>query len=361
MNEPNCVFVDHLGRLWVSDADNGRVLRFSDASNIATYSAADRVYGQQDFTTRNYDLDGSRIISPASVWVDKSDRLWICDESACRVLRFDNVSSKASGAAADGVLGHADFTTGGQGSGAAGLDRPVGIVVSLGVALFVACERGNRVLRFTNAANLANGANADAVIGQSDFSGSSGGTTATTMFNPSGLAFGKDDSLWVCDEDNSRLLRFDKASTKTSGAAADGVVGQADFESNSSATTAQGLYYPTGNMWVDDEGDLWAADSANNRVLRFPAVISQPTLTVTSKAPQTTKKKKLKIKGIATDPNSIISIKYQSGSGPLKTAAGTTNWSFTQKLKKGKNRITIYATDIWGDTSVRRVIRIKRK
>lgn len=361
MNNPAGVFIDHLGRLWVADHDNARVLRFSNASSLTSHAAADRVYGQPDFTSSTFSVTASGMINPTAVWVDKADRLWVADEACCRVLRFDDISNKPSGAAAEGVLGQADFTTGSQGSGATGLDRPMSIAISRSGALFVACNRGHRVLRFNNAATLANGAAANAVLGQVDFDGSTSGLSSTNMNNPRGLAIAKDDTLWVCDTDNSRILRFEKASTRASGAAANGVLGQPDFGTANYGTTAQVMTYPEGSMLVDDDGDLWVPDRFNSRVLRFPAVASRPVLAVTSEVSKTTKKKSITLKGTATDPNGISRVRYQIGDGPVKTATGTGKWKFTRRLSKGKNKIRIFAEDPWGDLSKNKVINITRK
>lgn len=361
MDSPTGLFVDHLGRLWVADHDNARVLRFSNASTLSSHAAADRVYGQPDFTTSTFNVTASGMINPTSVWVDRDDRLWVADESSCRILRFDDISNKPSGASADGVLGQANFTSGTQGSGATGLDRPMSIVISKSGALFVACNRGHRVLRFDQAATLENGAAASAVFGQADFSGATSGVSATSMNNPRGLAIAKDDTLWVCDTDNSRVLRFDKASTRTNGAAANGVIGQPDFASSEPGCSAQSLSAPEGGMAVDSQGDLWITDRSNNRALRFPAVVSKPLLAVTSELPKNTGKKSITIRGNAADPNGISRVRYQLGDGAWKTASGTTKWKITPNLKKGENTIRIIAEDPWGDLSRRKVIKITRK
>jgi sugar lactone lactonase YvrE len=361
MSSPGALFVDHLGRLWVADRNNARVLRFSNASSIASQTAADRVYGQSDFTSNQYAVTASGMINPTGVWVDSGDRLWVSDEAACRVLRFDNITNKASGAEADGVLGQTNMTSGAQGSGAAGLDRPMAIAMSRSGSLFVACERGHRVLRFDNAASLANGAAAAAVFGQADFDGATAGLSATRMNNPTGLAVAKDDSLWVCDQNNHRMLRFNKATSRTNGAAADGVVGQADFVSSVYDFTAQNFYSPQGGMLVDPAGSLWVTDRSSNRVLRFPAVVSLPSVTVTNTIPKKTDNKNLTIKGLASDPNGIVRVTYQLGDGNVKQATGTGSWRITQKLKKGKNKISIFAEDPWGDVNRQKVITVTRK
>jgi len=361
MNRPNAVFVDHLGRLWVSDRNNARVLRFSNASTIASHTSADRVYGQPDFVSNTFNVTASGMINPTGVWVDGADRLWVSDEASCRVLRFDGITNKANGAAADGVLGQTSFTIGSEGSGASGLQRPTGIAITPGGSLFVACQRGNRVLRFDRAATLPNGAAASAVLGQSNFDDTATGLSAGGMDSPNGLAIAKDETLWVCDQTNNRILRYDKASTRASGAIADGVIGQPDFVSGTSNTTAQGLSIPEGGMLVDAAGSLWVTDYGNNRVLRFPATASKPLVRVNGRFPAKTKRATITIRGTASDPNGVSRILHRTGNGAWSNAAGTTTWQFTRKLKKGKNKITIFAQDPWGDQSIPRVITVTRK
>lgn len=361
MHRPGALFVDHLGRLWVADRNNARVLRFSAASTLASHAAADRVYGQQDFNSKEFAVTAAGMINPTAVWVDSGDRLWVADEASCRVLRFDDISNKASGAGADGVLGQPDMTSGTQRSGAAGLERPMAIAMSRTGSLFVACERAHRVVRFDQAASLANGAEASAVFGQTNFSGDSPGLSATAWNNPTGLAIAKDDSLWICDQNNNRILRIGGASTRGSGVAASGVVGQADFITDDSGTTDQALYSPQGGMVVDPSGNLWVADRSNNRILRFPAFVSRPVLTVASQVPKTTRSRSITIKGTASDPNGLDSVHYRLGEGSLKEAEGAKRWKFTQALKRGENRIIITAEDSWGDLSKKKVIKITRK
>jgi len=74
--------------------------------------------------------------------------------------------------------------------------------------------------------------------------------------------------LWVADFFNNRVLRFDGAADKANGANADGVLGQPNFTSNGAATTASGMNSP-GGLAIDTAGHLWVADNLNSRVLRF--------------------------------------------------------------------------------------------
>jgi hypothetical protein len=54
-------------------------------------------------------------------------------------------------------------------------------------------------------------------------------------------------------------------------------------------------------------------------------------------------------------------VEYRVNKGPLKLATGTTAWIFTTELLKGKNTLTILATDVDGIPSLSQVIKITRK
>ncbi|MCB1130854.1 MAG: NHL repeat-containing protein, partial [Verrucomicrobiae bacterium] len=343
------LFLDHKGRLWVGDRDNHRVLCFEAAVHRSSYPYADRVYGQPDFATTTSGTSSTKMDWPQGVWVDKQDRLWVADYRNDRVLRFDDISNKASGSAADGVLGQPDFNSGTSATTPTGMVGPVGVTVSANGTLFVGTL--NRVLRYDDAASLANGSPADGVLGQPDLTSNTTGLSATFMNSPWGVFLTPDDTLWVMDSYSNRLLRFDKASSKPNGAAADGVVGQPDFVTANSGTDARtfgnGLYY---FLSVDSSGNLWAPDYLNNRVLRFPPDVTKPGLVVKSVAKKVTKKK-LKVSGTASDQYGVSKVQYKLGKGAVKTASGTISWSFNVKLAEGKNKLTVWSIDSVGNQS----------
>lgn len=180
------IFLDFKGRLWAADYGAHRVLMFEAACFRSSGNSADRVFGQPDFTTDTPGTTKAKMNIPFDICVDASDRLWVADGSNNRVLRFDNVTTKSSGADADGVLGQSNFTTGSIGVSAYNFRAPRGVTVSASGALYVTCAGASNVMRFDNAAGLANGAPATVVLGQPDFAAITPGTTATKMNTPIG-------------------------------------------------------------------------------------------------------------------------------------------------------------------------------
>ena len=189
---------------------------------------------------------------------------------------ISTVAAFANGQGASVVLGQADFTSSAQATTTSAMYNPFGVAVDpTSGKVFVADTYNNRVLRFASAAALISGAAAEGVLGQSDFTSSDTATTASGMFGPSGMAVDSAGRVWVADTYNNRVLRFDGAASRAHGAAADGVLGQSDFTSDAFATTASGMNTPEG-MAVDSAGRLWVADQNNRRVLRFDDLIPLP-------------------------------------------------------------------------------------
>ena len=358
--QPYGLHVDATGRLWVADSFNNRVLLFLGASTLSNAAAADRVYGQPNFTTNTNDATLSKMNTPLAVHVDGNDNLWVADSGNHRVLRFSGISNMGNGAAATSVLGQTDFISGSAGTTDAKFDTPAGVTLDALGRLWVADRENHRVLRFDNAATLANGSPASGVLGQPDFVSAGPGLSARAMKVPAGLVTDAVGTLWVVETDNSRVLSFRNAATKTNGAAADGVIGQADFVSVNTSVSNRSLSLPVGGIALDPDGGLWIADSDHNRVLRFSPDRTPPSVLITSKVPKSTAKSRLTIRGTATDANRVVAVRYRLGGGAFKTAAGTNAWSFGAALKPGRNQIQIVAEDELGNVSPARSLRVMR-
>ncbi|MDP1676094.1 MAG: NHL repeat-containing protein [Bacteroidota bacterium] len=269
--------VSNTGTLFVVDQRGHRILRYDNADTKANGANADGVLGQSNFTNRNwnYNLSGSTpsangVETPVSVALDLSGNLFVLDQGNSRVLRFDNAVSKTNGAAADGVLGQQNFTSKGFGSTAATFFSPQGIATDASGNLYVADGSNNRVLRFNSAASKANGTAADAVFGQTTFTSSVKGTAADKMWNPTSVAVDKNGNLYVGERGNCRVLIFLNAQAKANGATADIVLGKSDFADGTTPTSANraNIYLPYA-LAVDQKNNLYVADGGFNRALVF--------------------------------------------------------------------------------------------
>jgi sugar lactone lactonase YvrE len=269
---PVSVALDAAGTLYVLDQANSRVLRFNSAAMKANGASADGVLGWPNFTTNGFGTTQSKFFTPQAVAVDPSGNLFVADGSNHRVLRFNNASTKANGANADGVLGQVDFTSNAKGTSADKISNPISLAVDKNGNLYVG-ERGNcRVTIFLNAASKANGASADIVLGKGDFADGSTPSSASqsTIYFPYQLAVDQNLNLYVADGAYNRVLVFYNAPSKKNGAPADAVLGKKDFTSSSvTASGADNVGQPYGVAVHSATGKLFVSDYSNERVLRF--------------------------------------------------------------------------------------------
>ncbi len=170
------------------------------------------------------------------------------------------------------------------------LSSPLSIAFDTSVSppiVYVADTFNNRVLAWKSATSVGVTNFADKVIGQNDlFSTAAGGpnTSLTTGLNlPIAVAVDSKGNLYVADSANNRILRYPTPFSQTGGfQPVDLVIGQKTVSSGSSPNEGQPtpsqktIALNTGasftmSMTFDAQGNLWVADPANFRVLRFPA------------------------------------------------------------------------------------------
>ena len=348
MQKPQGLAFDAQGNLWVADSGNHRVLRFNAASLETPAASADLVLGQGDLFTGAPDRGGrvsaSGFHTPIGLAFDAQGNLYVSEFDNGRVMKF--TAPLVAGAAAAVVLGQPNFTAAGlpgQAS-ASTMAGPSGLAVDPSGDLYVAVPNENRVLTF--AANSITGAAAKSVLGQTDFTGrlanpsafpyAAAGTFAQATdvkFDPSGnlivadsgnnrvlyfprgvktasLVWGQVDftsngpnrikpgsintpykiavdysqtpyALYVSDTTNNRVLAWRDAVRFRTGDPADLVIGQPNFgtalanaDNRGARPSAVTLSSPKG-IAVDLGGNLYVADSGNHRVLRYPRPLSQ--------------------------------------------------------------------------------------
>ncbi len=313
---PIDLHIDSAGRLWVADNNNHRVLRYDDATEdpptLATRTA-DGVLGQSDFTSGFPGTTASTLENPRGLWIEPNGSLWVADGGNNRVLRFNAAATLPDGADASVVFGQPDFTSSASGLSQAMFNVPYGLVVDDAGRLFVSDSSNHRVLAF-NSASIAgsNGLGASSVLGQPDFTTNSPATTDQKFVAPTFIDLSPQGRLFVADFSNNRVVWFDNAAAKPNGAPADGVLGQPDFTTATAATTATGMFSPIA-AFLDGSGRLWVSDFTNSRALRFsPSAAPEPTPTPTvdSKKPELsirgrktikTLRKRVVVRGIASD------------------------------------------------------------
>ncbi|HEX8441671.1 PKD domain-containing protein [Archangium sp.] len=273
---PKAVEVDASGNLYVADTGNNRVLQYN--APFTTDTVADRVFGQGGgFLPNSCNLGGppsaTTLCTPTGVAVDGAGDLYVSDQGNHRVLRY---VAPLADQVADGVLGQGSLARNASNRvDERGLYNPTRLAIDRSTTpnrIYVADTDNHRVLGWSSATGFASGAPADRVLGQPDFESTgcnTEGVGAGTLCYPRGVAVDASGNLYVADTNNNRVLVFD--TPFASDAVADKVWGQTAFTGvtcNSGGAGPESLCAPWG-VALNAAGDLLVADSDNDRVLRF--------------------------------------------------------------------------------------------
>ncbi|MGH8047723.1 MAG: NHL repeat-containing protein [Chthoniobacterales bacterium] len=327
------------GFLFVADRGNNRVLIYDTVtSNITTDQAAMAVLGQQNFTAAAAARSATGLNSPYGITVEPLGNVWVADSGNQRVVRFP---SYTTGSAADYVLGQSSLTASGGGA----MSFPIGVTIGSSNALYVADEVWNQVLRYNTAGFKPLGSPPDGLLGQSFFGSIGAGSGPTGLNTPWGAAADAQGDLWVADTHNNRVIRYNNAANKANGAAADLVLGQPNLTDISGGAGDNDLASPTG-ICVDSDGDVWVCDYDNHRVMRFSA-LEGPRCKLGSASLKTVGKKiKLTVKGSASGGSGILYVEYSvDGGKKWKKAKGKTKWQFSTTIKAGALKVQVRAVD----------------
>jgi len=231
---PACSGTSIDANLAVSDSGDGRVFLYQ--SPLCTGMNAGVELGEAGFTSGYAPGDGpesaSRLENPMGLSLDTAGNLYVADPIGGRVKQFD--PPFASGMDASLELGMPDFTTVwykslgntmaqycGQYPPAASLCMPEGVTVDPLGNVWAADTWDGRVVEYQPPIQMA--MDASLAIGQSDMSGTAdcdgyhsalqSGTrpataSATELCQPAAVAFDESGNLWVADTLNNRVLEF---------------------------------------------------------------------------------------------------------------------------------------------------------
>jgi uncharacterized protein (TIGR03437 family) len=206
-------------------------------------------------STAGYSGDGGPATSaslnnPVGVAVDSAGNFYIAEESNNRIR-------KVSGGTIATVAGNgtAGFSGDGGPATSASLSTPYGVAFDAAGNLYIADQQNQRI-REVSGETIATVAG----IGGFGFSGDGGPATSASICLPAGVALDSAGNLYIADSFNNRIR-------KVSGGTITTVAGNGNqgFSGDGGPATSASLFTPIG-VAVDSAGNLYIADSFNNRI-----------------------------------------------------------------------------------------------
>lgn len=245
----------------VADSSNSRVLLYSVP--VSNGQAANFVLGQADFTSGTGATSATSLNYPVKATADSAGNVWVADCDNNRVVEFKAPFS--NGMSASLVLGEPDMNTSTGGTSATTLNCPSGLAFDDHGNLWVSDYYNHRVVEFT--APFSSAMAATLALGEADLNSANCAASATALCYPwEGIAFDGKGNLFVSDYGNCRIVGYQPPFS--TGMAASVAIGQTDLSSKTCGTTASALNSPLG-IAFDSQGNLWTGDYTNNRVLEF--------------------------------------------------------------------------------------------
>jgi sugar lactone lactonase YvrE len=187
LSDPEDVFVDGSGNIYVADADNDRIQMFPAGSTSASNGIT--VAGGRGLGAEAYQLS-----YPDAVFVDVSGNLYVADYLNNRIQKFppgsDSTTNGVTVAGGNGL-----------GSNANQLNSPTGIFVDRNGNLYVADFYNNRVQMFPAGSDSAT--NGITVAG-----GNGQGDAPEQLSNPTSIYVDTSGSIYIVDQLNNRVQKW---------------------------------------------------------------------------------------------------------------------------------------------------------
>jgi uncharacterized protein (TIGR03437 family) len=270
LNQPQGVAVDASGNIYIADTVNNVIRKVAAGTGIIT-TIAGRL-GQVGDYGDGGPASAALLWSPAGVGVDVAGDVFIAD-TVNNVIRkisasTGNISTVAGGTPVIACGTDEGFNGDGGPATSAELNRPQGVFVDASGNLYIADTENNRIRKVSTSGTITTVAG----NGTGVFSGDGGAATSAGVASPNSVAVDASGNIFIAGTLNSRIREVAAGTGIITTVAGDGVAG---FFGDGGLPTNAGLNHP-GGVAVDASGDIFIADTGNNRIREVSALTVLP-------------------------------------------------------------------------------------
>ena len=255
LSSPSGVAVDGSGNLYIADTYNSVIRMVAAATGIITTVAG----GGSAFPGNGGPATSALVRYPDGVAVDGSGNLYVGDTSnrLRKVTAATGIITTVAGSGGSPYSGDGGPATSAQLSGpySAAVDGSGNVYIE---------DHGNQVIRKVTAATGI--VTTVAGNGTQGYSGD-GGPATSAQLNPYCVAVDGSGNLYIADYSNSVIRKVTAATGIITTVAGNGTHG---YSGDGGPATGAQLWFPTG-VAVDGSGNLYIADSTNNRIRKVTA------------------------------------------------------------------------------------------
>jgi len=242
---PYGVAVDSSGNVYVADTYNHTIRKLTPAGVVTTLAGSAGLSGSADGTG-----SGARFYYPFGLGVDSSGNVYVADSWNHTIRKVTPAGVVTTLAGSAGQPGSSD----GRGT-AARFDDPGGAAVDSNGNVYVADYLNHTIRKVTPAGVVTT------LAGSTGSSGSGDGTGSVARFyHPSCVAVDSSGNAYVSDTDNNTIRKVTPAGVVTTLAGSAGSSGSAD-----GIGSAARFFCPEG-LAVDSSGNVYVADFYNDTI-----------------------------------------------------------------------------------------------
>lgn len=249
---PAGVAIDARGNIYIADQHNNRIRRVTPIGIITTIAGN----GNVGYNGDNIPAVDASLSYPYGVSVDTLGNIYIAETAGNRIRKVNpfGIITTVAGNGMPGYNGDGCLATD------ATLSSPTGVVPDGLGNLYIADMANNRIRRINPLGIISTVAG----TGEAGFSGDGRLAVNAMLNNPFAVAAEHDGNLYISDMDNNRIRMVTPHGIITT-IAGDGREG---FSGDDARATAASLSGPRG-LEVDQRGNIYIADTGNNRIRRI--------------------------------------------------------------------------------------------
>ena len=269
---PSSITIDGAGNMYIADSAHNRIRKVSVPVSPATVGLISTICGNGNpaFSGDGLLAVNATLNSPSGITIDGAGNLYIADTGNTRVREIVAATGIITTVAGDGAPGTSSSVGDGAAATAANLNAPWGVTLDIGGNLFIADTFHHRVRRVDGTTGIITtvaGTGFTYADGSGKWTGDGGQATAATLSFPYAVLFDAAGNMYIPDAGNNRVRKVDTSGVITTFAGN----GAETFAGDGGLAASASLYSPSG-LAMDPAGNLYIADTQNNRIRKVSAV-----------------------------------------------------------------------------------------
>ncbi|MGR3219424.1 MAG: NHL domain-containing protein [Candidatus Anammoxibacter sp.] len=259
------VFVDSSGNIFIADTANHHIRKVNASTGIITTIAGNGIPG---FSGDGGLATSAQLHAPRDVFVDSSGNILIADQLNHSIRRIDVETGIITTLIGNGIPG---FSGDGGLATSALLNQPFGVSVDGAGNILIADLVSHRIRKIDAATGIittvAGSGPGSPPSGFGGFSGDGGLATSALLNQPFGVSVDGAGNIYIADSENNRIRKVAATTGIITTVAGSGPAGfnSGSFGGDSGPATSARLNSPL-DVFVDSIGNIFIADTDNHRI-----------------------------------------------------------------------------------------------